>query len=244
MKYEFDISEEQLERIEKYLANQLNSEEQSHFENELKSSPELQQKMEWVKNTALGIESAVLREQLDDFHSDISTKGPQKLESKKSGIAKWYPVAAILIVALGLFWFMQPDQNLKIYNTYFEPDPGLPTTMSSNNDFDFYDGMVNYKQGDYKLAISKWEELKNSGVSTDTLLYFLGVSHLANGNHDNAIYYLKPLSEATQNSFKEDTYYYLGMAFLKADNVEDAKKYLTFSSAERAKEVLSRIETD
>ncbi|WP_156115609.1 hypothetical protein [Psychroserpens sp. Hel_I_66] len=43
--------------------------------------------------------------------------------------------------------------------------------MSSNSNL-IYDAMVNYKQGDYKTAIGKWETLKANQPDNDTRITF------------------------------------------------------------------------
>src|SRR5690606_23244373 len=105
--------------------------------------------------------------------------------------------------------------NQKLYAEFFVPDPGLPTTMSSTNNYTFFDAMVNYKQGDYKTAIKKWETLEAANTENDTLIYFLGVAHLAKGNTEDAISYLEKSKDFKDSVFKNDAYYYLGMAHLK-----------------------------
>ena len=113
--------------------------------------------------------------------------------------------------------------------------------MGATDNFEFYDAMVNYKQGEYHSAINKWQTLLSSEQKNDTLHYFIGVAHLADGNENEAINYLLELNKNNSNSFKNETAYYLGLAYLKADNVKDAKKYLTFSGTASALKILADI---
>ena len=113
--------------------------------------------------------------------------------------------------------------------------------MSSNTNFEFYDAMVNYKQGDYKVAIKKWTALLENNAVNDTLNYFLGMAYLANKNEKVAIPLFKTVTKNRNSYFKNDAYYYLGLAYLKSGNVQLAKKNLTFSTLDNSKSLLSEL---
>lgn len=245
-----NISQEQLERIERYLAHSLSPEEHQKFESEIQNDPNLKQQVEEVQNLILGIESASLKQELDAFHEDmvpvrsLDHSGEQNtLKLKRFRKIIRYVAAAVVVMGFAGYLLINSNPTSeKLFAKHFVPDPGLPTTMSTSDDFEFYDAMVNYKRQEYELAIDKWEALYQANRKSDTLSYFLGVAHLANGNEKDAIDYLESLSGVAQNSFEIETNYYLGLAHLKAGNVEEAKKYLTFSETERAYKVLSDLD--
>ena len=151
---------------------------------------------------------------------------------------------AILIV-LGGYTFLQgnslSNKNEQLFATYFRPDPGLPTTMSVSDNFDFFDAMVSYKQGDYNKAITKWEVLLKEKPDNDTLNYFIGVAYLANGNEDQAITFLQWSSEHQESKFLKETYHYLGLANIKKGDLDKGKKNLELSDLPESKEVLKVI---
>jgi len=242
------ISPEELEAIEQYLDGSLPENDRLEFEQKIVDDPSFKAKVEDVKQMILGIEGASLAGQLDAFHDEMvpvhAFVTSSRSKSAKKGRLQMirYVAAAAVIVAVGVLWLQnQGGSNQRLFAKHFAADPGLPTTMGSTENFEFYDAMVNYKQGDYKTAIEKWEVLLQTQTKNDTLHYFLGVAHLANGNEEEAIDFLELLSESAQNSFKNESAYYLGLAYLKADNVKDAKKYLTFSGTESADQILSEL---
>jgi tetratricopeptide (TPR) repeat protein len=244
-----NISEAQLERIDRYLSQSMSPEEQRKFDNEMQGDPGFRQQVEEVKHLILGIESASLKHELDQFHEDLvpvrslDQSGEQRTIKLKrfQKIIRYVAAAVVILGFAGYLIVNSSPSSEKLFAQHFTPDPGLPTTMGSTDNFEFYDAMVNYKQEEYAVAIEKWQTLYNSNRKSDTLTYFLGVAHLAKGNEKEAINYLQELSNASQNSFKSETYYYLGLAYLKANNVEEAKKSLTFSGTERANRVLSDL---
>ena len=239
-----NITQEEFEHIEKYLNGNLEVSELKIFEDKLKTDANLRIKVEEIKTILTGIETQALKEQLNVFHEEIneSTTNPKTDDTKVYSLNwKKLLVAAALVIAAGSIWFLNGNSNEQLYAEYFSPDPGLPTTMSSTDNYEFYDAMVNYKQGDYKTAISKWEMLHKSEPSNDTLNYFIGVAHLANKEEKIAISFLEDATKNSDFALTNDAYYYLGLAYLKADKVNDAKESLKKSNLDNSKALLSEL---
>jgi tetratricopeptide (TPR) repeat protein len=239
-----NISAELLETIERYLNNDLNARELDDFNRLLKLDNEFEALVEDVKTMLLGIEKQTLKETLDGFHKDIpktTVKAPKDKKVRYLNFSK-IAVATSIVIALGSIWFFSTSKNEKLYAKYFKPDPGLPTTMGSTDNFDFYDAMAKYKHGDYNMAIEKWQVLSEKKPENDTLNYFLGVAHLANKDEAKAIPFLEETVDAPDDFvFLNDAYFYLGLAHLKAGNMELAKKNLTLSNTEKGKEIVLKL---
>ncbi|RKE98311.1 tetratricopeptide repeat protein [Ichthyenterobacterium magnum] len=245
-----NITQEEFELIERYLLNTMSETEFISFNETLKTDSLLKEKVENCRITLQAIEEQSLIEKFDTFHQEITLENNSKIISLSDNVkqVKWYKkytVAASIILLLGLsgIWYLSSTQNPKqLYNKYFNVDPGLPTIMSDNTShFKFYDAMVNYKQGEYIIAISKWEALLKNKPQNDTLNYFIGVAHLANKNEDAAIKFLDNVILNSNTTFKNEAYHYLGLAYLKTNNIELAKKNLTFSTIDNSKALLSEL---
>lgn len=236
-----NISQELLESVESYLNGNMSSFELKAFEEKLQQDSEFKTQIEDIKMLLLGIESQSLKENLNKFHKDINEDMPKSNTKDRYLHFRKIAVAASIIIAIGSFWMFNQNSNEKLYTDYFTPDPGLPTTMSTSDNYEFYEAMVNYKQGDYKIAITKWEALQKNKPNNDTLNYFIGVAHLADKNEKNAIPFLKKITKNSDFPLVNDAYYYLGLAYLKNDNLELAKKNLTLSSNDNSKDLLSKL---
>lgn len=222
----------------------MNTRELNDFNQLLELDDEFKTKVEDVKTMLLSIENQSLKEQLDEFHKDIPKTKVKKSKDKKVRYLYYskFAAAAALIIAVGSIWFFSTPQNEKLYAKHFKPDPGLPTTMSSTDNFEFYDGMVSYKHGDYDIAIDKWKTLNESSPENDTLNYFLGIAFLANKNVPDAIPYLENAADAEDDfALLNDTYYYLGLAYMKEGNIELAKKNLSLCETDASKLILSKL---
>lgn len=222
----------------------MSREERIVFETRLQQDPEFRTQVEDIKTLLFGIEEYALNEKLDEFHSDL----PINMETGKTDPKvrqlhfRQIAAAVIILIASASFWIFNGSSNERLYDDYFKPDPGLPTTMSSSDNFAFYDAMVNYKHGDYKKAIGKWEILHDKVPQNDTLNYFLGSAYLADKNEDKAISYLENVTETKASAFKNEAYYYLGFAYLKKENIASAKKNFKSSTLENSKTILSKLD--
>ena len=239
-----NINPELLETVERYYNGSMAQEERIPFEERLRTDSAFKTTVEDLRVTLLGIETQALKERLDEFHDEIPKSQSEEKPSTKVRFLSFtkLAVAAGIIIALGMFWMFSGSSNEMLYNKHFKPDPGLPTAMSSSDNFAFYDAMVNYKRGDYKMAIQKWEQLEKQAPQNDTLSYFLGVANLADKNADEAITYLQKTVQNPKSVFVKDANYYLGLAYLKKDNTEDAKKYLKLSNTTNSLELLKRMD--
>ncbi len=240
MKEPLDISQEEFEQIEAYINQSLSETDTVQFELRLRNEPGLSEKVAEIRDTIIAIESSILSEKMEGYHKNLSAEKAERNHRNYRPFA--YAVAAILIVAIGVLWMMnQGSDHERLFASHFTPDPGLPTTMSTTNDYAFYEAMVDYKRKAYASAIAKWEPLYEAKPNNDTLAYFLGVAELANNNETKAITYLTQ-SESFDNSiFEEEAHYYLGMAYLKAGDIPLARKHLSLSATEKAKKVLAQL---
>lgn len=242
MKEKENISPEFLETIERYYNGLMTKEEKFAFEEALQQDAMLKQEVEDIKTLLFSIEKQSLKEKINEFHADLPIQLETETSISKLRFLNFRNIAAaVILFAVGSFWFFNASSNEKIYDSYFKPDPGLPTMMSTSDDYTFYDAMVNYKQGDYKTAISKWEKLEKLSPNNDTLIYFLGVAHLANKHIDEALPYLEKSSGTTTSVFVEDANYYLALAYLKKDKRDKAIEFLKKSTSEDSKKLLEQL---
>jgi TolA-binding protein len=239
-----NISQDLLETVERYHKKIMTQDERLSFEARLQTDNEFKILVDDIQTLLFGIEKQALKEKLHEFHNDLPIQ--LKTTKKESKVSHFHfmKIAAtvVIFIAVGSFWFLSGSSNERLFDNYFTPDPGLPTTMSSSDNFNFYDAMVNYKQGEYDKAIAKWEVLQKNQPENDTINYFLGVAQLANQHEAQAINYLDAVTKNSESHFRNDAYYYLGLAYLKADNIELAKKNLNFSTVDNSKELLSELE--
>ncbi|GAA4238442.1 hypothetical protein GCM10022291_28930 [Postechiella marina] len=238
-----DISQELFEIIERYLSGNVSLQELKDIRQLLELDDDFKTKVEDVKTILDGLETNTLKEQLDKLNSDTNNTLKETTNNSPKFInLKTITLAIALIIALGSIFFFSTPKNEKLFAEYFKPAPGLPIKISNYKTSDFYNAMEKYQDGNYSMAIKKWQDLIYKNPDNDTLNYFIGVAHLANKNIDSAI----PFLERTINTKKQfylinDAYFYLGIAYLNEGNSVLAKKYLKQSNATSSKELILQL---
>lgn len=227
------------ELIDAYLLDSLDKNALVQFQERMKLFPDFRALVEEQKAIIRGVEKTNLKNSLEDFHSEIIEE-----PEKKSFSAGWWAMAASLLVLISVStWAILSSSGSpnKIFAENFKPDPGLPTTMGTSSDYDFYYGMVSYKRKEYDDAIARWETLYAANPENDTLVYFLGVANLANGNARQAEKYLQSANQKTESAFYEDAQYYLALALIKENKIKEAKETLAKSTSTTSIMLLKEI---
>lgn len=242
-KYPKYISQEQQEEFETFLLGNMNLSQKEVFKQKLQTDTVLNAQFNEFKDLFVAVEEENLRSKLDDFHTTIEEETPVKhLNTSKKRFNYSIAASVAILLTLGGLWFLnRQSPNEKLFHKYYTQDPGLPTVMGSNDNFAFYEAMVDYKRGDYETAIRKWEQQLEGKPENDTLNYFLGSAYLANNDAERAIPFLDIALKDKNSSFKDDNLFYLGLAYLKSKNAEKAIEHLSKSKLEKAKKVLEEI---
>ena len=112
LKTNSNISQEQLEAIERYINGTMPDEELKAFKTRLENDSEFKTQVEDIRTLLTGIEAQSLKEQLDEFHKDIK-KQPIKKGSAKVRYLQFRKIvaAAAIIIALGSFWFFNQKNH-------------------------------------------------------------------------------------------------------------------------------------
>ncbi|APY07783.1 hypothetical protein BWZ20_05490 [Winogradskyella sp. J14-2] len=239
-----NITQDEFERIEAYLNNSLSKEDLQIFKNRLQNEEGFATKVDNIKTVLTGIETQALKEQLDRFHNDLTANDKDTISfNPKVKSLQWkkIAVAAAFIIAAGSFWFLNRKSNAQLYADFYTPDPGLPTTMGTNDNYAFYEAMVSYKQGHYREALKTWTNGLKTKINNDTLNYFVGSALLADKKENEAVSYFQNVTKQEHSIFKSEAYYYLGLIYLKNNNIENAREYLGKSNFTKAKDLLKKL---
>ncbi len=219
--YKEHIDQQLFEQIEAYLLNTLDAARREAFEREMEADERLRNEVHLQRRlTAVA-----------EVSSYKGEKQEQKEQARSAVVKKlphfaWYAAAAVVIVAVTWFYRDSTPSAEKIYARYFIADPGLPVVMSSADDhYDFYDGMVSYKEGDYSRAVEIWKKVYLENAANDTLQYFIGMAYL-NSNDGDAVDYLLPVAGNDSSRWQSKAIWYLALAYVKFGRKEDAAIWL------------------
>lgn len=212
------ITQQQLEQIDDYLLNRMVFNERSRFEAEIKINPELANAVEAQRQFIRAVELGALKETLRDISKIQSVENETKQESPRY----WFAMAAsfLALVALGLWIYLKPDINDRVFAEYAEADPGLPVPMSAVNEYHFYDAMVDYKNEKYSEAIQKWSALASSNPVNDSLNYYLAAAHFNLGNYHSAIKLYEEVINSKSLEFSAKSQWYLVLSWIKTKEID------------------------
>ncbi|MFB6341678.1 tol-pal system YbgF family protein [Saccharicrinis sp. FJH62] len=238
-----NISQAEFERLESYILNRMDQDEKTKLEAELQHDPVLMEKYTEIRQLMECIEEVEIREKMDQFHEEIERNQKNGRTKKLFLFSRAFAVAASVIILLVLlvYLFMRPDRNQRLYAGFYQPDPGLVTAMSSSSDYEFDRAMVDFKIGNYKAAIKRWEPLLESRPESDTLNYFIGSAYLAENDAASAIPKFKKVAQNPKSDFRNDANWYLALAYLLNDENDKAKEILKQTSHPRKDELLRKI---
>ncbi len=250
MKSQIEINPLEWDTIETYLDQKLAKDKETLWQEMLAQIPNIEEKIAHVKVVREEIEDSIRQSKIKKFHENITvdendSKVKNLSTNKSNPKIIWYSIAATMAALLGIFWMMQRNPTPeKIFAENFKPDIGLPLKMGSTNNYGFYEGMLDYKQGNYKNAIDQWQVLLKENPNNDTLNYFLGVANLAQGNAEKSLEYLQNQERFQHSIFKEDALYYGALAKIKEGKFEDAKTLLKKIPSERNTNLLKELEKE
>lgn len=248
MKSQIDISPVEWNTIETYLDQKSELDEASMLSEKLSRIPDLEEKIAHLKIVREEIEDSIRLSKIKEFHSQalgVEESTNEKIVAAYKSNSKiiWYSIAAAMVVLIGIFWMMNnTPTSEKIFASHFKPDIGLPLKMGTKNNYGFYEGMLDYKQGKYKNATDKWQVLWKNNPENDTLNYFLGVAHLAQGNATKSLEYLGNQGRFQQGIFEEDAAYYAALAKIKEEKFEEAKVLLKKNPSDRNIKLLNVLQ--
>jgi TolA-binding protein len=232
-----------IDQIERYIKGLMSNQERSAFEQKLKEDTELRAEYEQLMHEITGIEAYYLKKSLSSKPMNSETN-----PSRKSNWTRYLPWAVVVLILIILFiWLINkpkpeiaPGQPQKEY-AQFEPDTGLPTPMGETNNYEFLNGMVKYKAGDYEGAIEIWSKMYNEGAKNDTVSYFLGNAYQSIDQLKLAEQHYYEVRMTRGSAYRPQAIYNLALISLEEKDADQAKKYLQEIDLPKAKELLEQI---
>ncbi|WP_225035996.1 tetratricopeptide repeat protein [Winogradskyella sp. SM1960] len=212
------------ELIEKYFSHQLSEKEFEQLQHYLQDDAELRNEF----YQELNIKSAIAQEKHDVLKGRL-----QNLDKKPSGIPQWYLYAAAIaiFVAIGsLFIDTTSNDYHTLYTENFEVYPNVidlntrsdvPLERAESSAFALYDDKK------FNEAAITFHELYATNEK-DYFKFYEGVSLLANHKISEGITVLESYAwEANESNFSIPAFWYLGLSYMKLENVSESEKWLT-----------------
>jgi TolA-binding protein len=233
------------EEIEHYADGTLSATESAAIEARIASDAALQAALAEHRALVAGIRAdgrETLRRRLQRLNDEM---GPPQEVAAREAVAEAAPVpplrvswraqwgrvaaAASLAAVLGvgaLVMLRRPDPQA-LAMRYGLPDPGLPVLMGSEGPASrkmVNQAMNAYKLGEYETALAMWQQLPNSSIGADTLLYYTGIFQYNAEQPAEAAIALARVQAMPASAFKERADYYFALALWAQGRNQEAQE--------------------
>jgi len=222
------IDQKFFERIEAYLDQRMDREERVAFEIKIKAEPELAEEVRLQSTLRDSIASGAFQDNLDEIHAELF---PNQVTNKApGGVSLWKIAAGVaFILGIGALFYTSESAHEKLYADYATTDPGLPVTMGVTDEYTFSDGMVSYKEGNYRVALKTWESITSNDIASDKLSYYKACAHFNLEEYEQALPYLTSLVNDPQSDFHDKAVWYACLSYLQ---LQDDQQIQSLSPSE------------
>lgn len=157
--------------------------------------------------------------------------------------------AIVFIVASTLVFLFDQTDHQELFSEYYSPYYNVLDEAERSLDGEGEDlAMRLYDQRKYEEAITVFEEAIQNNPNSEALRFYQALSYLSIGQADSAIVQLSPIASASQARFREPARWYLGLAYLRRDDLKEAEAIFKSivddgdSYSDRAKEILEALD--
>ena len=221
--------------FEKYLLNEMTAEEQSEFENKLQTDDNFREQFQIYKETTQFLELKFSKKAVD-FKQNLKAIGSNhfgKPVSKKSKVislqSKWFAVAAMLVVFMGVWYFNQSgNPTFSDYNNYNEAH----FIERSDNNQNLVDAQTFFNAKDYKKASQSFAKIED--LTNPELQLYYAISLIETNDYTKASVLLTNISQGN-SVYKEEAIWYMALSSLKQKDYKTCKKQLELISQDSEK---------
>ncbi|SOD78001.1 tol-pal system YbgF family protein [Spirosoma fluviale] len=241
-----DTKEEQYERIERYLANSLSTDEQQAFERTLQQDPVMAHEVlihrhlyEAIRNEVPdNLMARALQKAANDYFADESQPEvvvPQATASKKSRhVPSWYWMAAsvglALVMGAGLFYVNNTttvsNQELVAGNFTVYEAPAVFRSGGKDEAPILKTAFVAYNQKEYRKAIDFFQKSLLENPRQVVPNFYIGQCKLALHDAKGAIPAFQKVVDHGDNAYVVQAKWYLALGYIDLNQKEQASSLL------------------
>lgn len=248
-----ELNEDIFNQIHQYLKEDLEEEERQKFEIQMNQNPALAQEVDTQRKIKSGLKVNDYRQQFSDIHAQLNRENVLPVFKEKPAITlnstklnlRYFAYAAslILMIGVGLFFYLKPTATEELANTNLKPSikftkpnkveiakADIPINKIESVDLSaiFANNFVinpvienplsSEKLGVSPSKIATWE--------ADTLNLRKGIQYLEVKKTQNAIVEFQKVSTSKFENIKFHADWYLALAYLQEKDIVKTKKQL------------------
>jgi tetratricopeptide (TPR) repeat protein len=214
--------------VEQFLSGEMLPAERENFEREVSSNPELAGELKLSRS----IDAALKRDDVIDFRKKLltayreNTRVQHEVPVVRMHVRKfWYAAASlILLAALGsTLYFSVPRGNSTdtLFNEYYSADNLVDVTRAG--DANIVEAVIKFQGKDYPMAARLFSNILQKDNGNIACWFYYGISSIETENYAQAEKAFNLIISDDQNLYIEHAEWYLGLTFLKNNQISKAK---------------------
>lgn len=244
--------------IDRYLDGELNDSEKQWFENEILTDSDLAKDLELHREVNDAIrETDVLkfRHKLDKIHATIEPEYQQSLTQKviRSKYSRIAAASIVILFAVGMLMGNMPGQPVntdKLFQQYYEV-PEISGLARSDLAIDklYLEAIACYADKQFTEAVNLFEQVVQIDKNNMKAHLAAGISNIETNQPIKAEKSFETVIEHKDNLYVDQANWYLGLCYLKMNNLENAgKQFDIVASDDRsnkqdvAKKILKKLD--
>ena len=244
--------------IDRYLDGELSESEKQWFENEIISDSDLAKDIELHREVNAAIrETDVLkfRRKLDKIHATIEPEYQRSLTHKviRSKYSRIAAASIVILFAVGMLLGNMPGQPVdsdKLFQRYYET-PEFSDIVRSDLAIDrlYLEAITCYADKQFTEAVELFERVVQIDKNNMKAYLAAGISNIETNQPAKAEKSFETVIEQKDNLYVDQANWYLGLCYLKMNNLEDAEKQFDMIASDdrsykqaMAKKILKKLD--
>ena len=209
-----------LEELLGYSNDNITSEKKKIIEEHIKECPLCSDAIEGISYSS---GKKQINEMINSIHKDIHLQ-TIKFRQKNNDWKKYYAVAAILVLTFlsAFYLFNKKPINEILFSESFQPYPNITPIIRGESEYSQYqNAMVEYELNNFHSSLKILKEILAKNQGNLDAHFYSGICLLSTDNSRQAIYHFKNIIN-TNHKFAYHAEWYLGLAYLKANKIDEA----------------------
>lgn len=230
-------TEEKYDLIEKYLEQKMTIEERRAFEQLIKNDPALREEVELhqqIGGTLKGEKIHQLRDVLKETDKNWGVEGgDQKVKPRTINFRRIIAIAATVLLMVVAYQFFFPGSgaisNEQLFADNFQPYQMLLSqrNLSQEEKNEVLENAISaYTKGDFQNASEAFLKLSENDPNDISYQFYHAVATLGAKDNDTSIKLFRKIIAAENHPFKEQSQWYLALAYLQKGETKSVEKSL------------------
>lgn len=212
------------DRIERYLLNQMNNNEQKQFQLELERNPDLKKITEKKAILISGIKAGFENQLKEKLKREDQYLNGRKRNRRFIFIPG---IAAAIFIAFAAYFFINKMRHdpVRLYAEYYQSYPNVNQPLTRDLDQNENPFFL-YEKGEYRKALDRFNSRLEAFPGDEAAIFYSGIIYMELKDFKEAIEYFKNVTDLGQTRFSRPAQWYMALSYIALGNSEMALENL------------------